>query len=217
MGKGIAQSLVVDNSHGGDKVFFEICQGRGIDKPGCVISYVIRIVFLALGSVHVNPPKRYFILGQDKTYSKGFKGLLTIDKKINGRYGKDGMFKVLVVEDDNDNREILRQQLKHLGYEVVEATNGFEGLKQTEKEKPDLVIVDIVMPGGMDGAEMAQRVRRDLKMKDLPILAVTVLFQREDVQSCLDAGCDAFLSKPITLKGLKEKLDQLLHLAGHQK
>ena len=118
------------------------------------------------------------------------------------------MPKILVIEDNDDNRDILKHQLEYLGYEVVEAADGLEGLQQAEKEKPDFVIVDVMMPG-IDGKEVTRRLRADAKTKDLPILAATVLFHTEDIHSCLAAGCNDVLSKPFTLQQLKEKLDKL--------
>jgi len=118
------------------------------------------------------------------------------------------MAKVLVIEDNDDNREILKQQLKYLGYEVIEASDGPEGLTQAQQENPDIIIVDIMMPG-VDGREVARKLRAEPKTKDIPILAATVLFHTEDLQSCLDAGCNDVLSKPFSLKQLRERLEQL--------
>lgn len=126
------------------------------------------------------------------------------------------MSKVLVIEDNDDNRDILKHQLEYLGYEVVEAADGLEGLKQAEKENPDLVIVDIMMPE-IDGREVARRLRANSKTKELPILAATVLFHTEDVHSCLAAGCNDVITKPFTLRQLKEKLDKFSHLAASAK
>lgn len=119
------------------------------------------------------------------------------------------MTRVLIIEDTDDNREILRHQLEYLGYQVVEAASGAEGLKQAEKDNLDLVIVDVMMTG-LDGREVTRRLRAAPKTKAVRILAATVLFQREDVQSCLDAGCNDVLSKPFTVQQLKEKLDKVL-------
>lgn len=126
------------------------------------------------------------------------------------------MFKILIIEDNDDNRDILKHQLEYLGYEVVEAVDGLDGLIQVEKERPDLVIVDIMMPG-IDGREVARRLRADSKTKDLPILAATVLFHTEDIHSCLAAGCNDVLSKPFTLQQLKDRLEKFSQLADHQK
>jgi len=126
------------------------------------------------------------------------------------------MSKVLVIEDNDDNRDILKHQLQYLGYEVVEAADGLEGLKQVEKENPDLVIVDIMMPG-IDGREVTRRLRADSKTKELPILAATVLFHTEDVHSCLTAGCNDVITKPFTLQQLKDRLEKFSQLTGDKK
>ncbi|HBA41220.1 MAG TPA: two-component system response regulator [Deltaproteobacteria bacterium] len=126
------------------------------------------------------------------------------------------MFKILIIEDNDDNRDILKHQLEYLGYEVVEAVDGLEGLNQVAKEQPDLVIVDIMMPG-IDGKEVARRLRADSKTKDLPVLAATVLFHSEDIHSCLVAGCNDVLTKPFTLQQLKDRLEKLSQPAGRQK
>ena len=126
------------------------------------------------------------------------------------------MFKILIIEDNDDNRDILKHQLEYLGYEVVEAVDGLEGLNQVAKEQPDLVIVDIMMPG-IDGKEVARRLRADSKTKDLPVLAATVLFHSEDIHSCLAAGCNDVLTKPFTLQQLKDRLEKLSRPAGRQK
>jgi len=126
------------------------------------------------------------------------------------------MFKILIIEDNDDNRDILKHQLEYLGYEVVEAVDGLDGLNQVEKEKPDLVIVDVMMPG-IDGKEVARRLRADSKTKDLPIIAATVLFHTEDIYSCLAAGCNDVLSKPFTLQQLKDRLEKFSPLADRQK
>lgn len=126
------------------------------------------------------------------------------------------MFKVLIIEDNDDNRDILKHQLTYLGYEVAEAVDGLAGLEAVTKEKPDLVIVDIMMPG-IDGREVARRLRADSRTKDLPVLAATVLFHTEDIHSCLVAGCNDVLTKPFTLQQLKEKLDKFSHLSASPK
>ena len=119
------------------------------------------------------------------------------------------MAKVLVVEDNEDSREILARQLVHLGYEVTEVGSGSEALAQVARERPDMIVLDIMMPGE-DGRDVARKIRKDPKTKDIPILAATVFFQREDIQSCLNAGCNDVLTKPFQLQELKDKLEQIL-------
>jgi len=89
-------------------------------------------------------------------------------------------------------------------------------VQQAIQEQPDLVIVDIMMPG-IDGKEVARRLRADSKTKDLPVLAATVLFHSEDIHSCLVAGCNDVLTKPFTLQQLKDRLEKLSQPAGRQK
>jgi CheY-like chemotaxis protein len=131
--------------------------------------------------------------------------------------GMEGaMLKILVIEDNDDNRDILKHQLAYLGYEVIEAADGQEGLERAEKESPDLVIIDIMMPG-LDGREVTRRLRADPKTKDVPILAATVLFHTEDIHTCLVAGCNDVLTKPFTLQQLKDKLDKFSRSAAMPK
>ncbi len=145
------------------------------------------------------------------------RGLLSLALRLKIGAGLDliketleGSKKILIVEHDSDNRAILTQQLHRLGYYVMEASTGLEAVEQAAKEKPDLIILDIMMPE-IDGREVVRRLRTKLEMKDLPILAATVLVQKEDAQTCLDAGYDEILTKPFNLKELREKLQQLLH------
>lgn len=126
------------------------------------------------------------------------------------------MLKVLIIEDNDDNRGMLRQQLEHLGYRVVEAATDTEGFEQVKKEEPELIIVDVMLAGA-DGRELVRRIRKEPKTVNIPILASTVLFHREDLQSCLDAGCNDVLSKPFTLQQLKLKLDKVSALASKGK
>lgn len=129
-----------------------------------------------------------------------------------GAMSQLSMPKVLIIEDNDDNREILKQQLEHLGYEVIEAANGLEGLRQADTGKPDMIIIDIMMPE-MDGREVARQLRGNPSTERIPILAATVLFHSEDLQSCLQAGCDDVLSKPFTMRQLREKLNALSRLS----
>jgi DNA-binding response OmpR family regulator len=117
--------------------------------------------------------------------------------------------KVLIVEYDADDRAILRQQLHHLGYKVLEAATDVEAREQAAKETPDLMILDIMMPQ-IDGWEVVRELRTKLEIKDLPILVVSGLIQKEDAQTRLDAGYDDILTKPFNLKELREKIQQLL-------
>jgi two-component system, OmpR family, alkaline phosphatase synthesis response regulator PhoP len=117
----------------------------------------------------------------------------------------DPVKKVLVVEDHPDMRKLLSIELELMGYQPVTAADGQEGAKKAVDEKPDLVLLDILMPG-MDGRELARTLRGNPETKNIPILAATALSRYSDLKSCLEAGCNDWIVKPFTYKDLEEKL-----------
>lgn len=119
------------------------------------------------------------------------------------------MKKILIVEDNPEMREVLKTELELMGFEPITAQNGKEGVEKAFSEKPHLVVLDILMPE-MDGREAAQMLRANPQTKDIPILAVTVLFSDSDVQSCLRAGCNDYVVKPFTYALLEEKVRALV-------
>ncbi len=92
-----------------------------------------------------------------------------------------------------------------LGFAVIAAKNGKEGVEKAIEEKPDLILMDILMPG-MDGREATRRIRSNADTHDIPILAATALFSVSDLGSCVEAGCNDYLVKPFTLKQLQRKI-----------
>ncbi len=115
------------------------------------------------------------------------------------------MKKVLVIEDDAAMRNLLSVELALMGFEAVTAGGGREGIFKAISEKPDLVLLDILLPD-MDGRDIARTLRRNPEAKDIPIVAETALSDRRDLNTCLDAGCDEYLVKPFSYKDLEEKL-----------
>lgn len=104
----------------------------------------------------------------------------------------------VVVADDNEvNLSLMSDLLVMKGIEVVRAKNGAEAVRLTRSRMPDLVLMDIQMPV-MDGLEATRLLKADSKTGAIPILAVTALAMAEDVNRCLDAGCDHYLAKPFT-------------------
>jgi CheY-like chemotaxis protein len=122
------------------------------------------------------------------------------------------MIKVLVIEDHPDMRELLVIQMERMGFLVIAARNGQEGLQKALEEKPRLILMDIMMPG-IDGREVARILRSKAETRDIPILAATVLFQEPDIKSCLEAGCSAHLVKPFTFKELQGKIQEIISAA----
>lgn len=105
--------------------------------------------------------------------------------------------KILVVEDNLDNRCILVYRLKRIGdFEVIEATNGEEAVEAVQRQKPDLIFMDLKMPV-MDGWEATRRIRQLEIGAGVPIIALTAQAMSGDEQRAIDAGCDDYLAKPI--------------------
>ncbi len=117
--------------------------------------------------------------------------------------------KAIIVEDHPDSMEVLSLQLETLGFSVISANNGMEGVEKAITEKPDLILMDIMMPG-MDGREATRRIRSNPETKDIPILAATVLFKESDLRSCIEAGCNDYIVKPFSHQELREKIMDFL-------
>ena len=119
------------------------------------------------------------------------------------------MKKALIVEDHPDLLHILTLKLEMLGFAVISANNGKQGVAKAIEENPDLILMDIRMPV-MDGREATRRIRSNPKTQDIPILASTVLFRESDLNSCIEAGCNDYITKPYTLKQLQEKIQDFI-------
>jgi CheY-like chemotaxis protein len=117
--------------------------------------------------------------------------------------------KVLIVEDHADMRELLGILVERLGYLPVLASEGEEALKNAITEKPNLILLDMMMPM-MDGWEVARRLRANPETKDIPILAITALFRSHDLNACLLAGCNGYIVKPFSILDLQAKIRELL-------
>jgi len=120
------------------------------------------------------------------------------------------MIKVLIAEDNPVNRELLRELLELRGYTVLEACDGQEALRMIEQTKPELLLLDISMPG-MDGFAVVRRIRENPRLAQLPVVAVTAYAMRGDQERILNSGFDGYLSKPINPSSLIKELDRLLN------
>jgi len=114
------------------------------------------------------------------------------------------MKKILIVEDHADMRELLTWQIELMGFMPIPAKHGKEGVEKAVAEQPNLILLDIMMPG-MDGWEAARTLRANPETKDIPILAATALFRDSDLKSCLDAGCNGYIVKPLHFRSCREK------------
>jgi two-component system cell cycle response regulator DivK len=116
---------------------------------------------------------------------------------------------ILVVEDQEDNRRILRDMLGNAGYELVEAESGEEALTAVETRRPDLILMDIQLPV-MDGYEATRRIKSNPGMKEIPIIAVTSYALSGDEGKARAAGCNAYVTKPFSPRALLAKVREFL-------
>jgi len=116
---------------------------------------------------------------------------------------------ILLAEDNQANITTMADYLLVKGYQVVVARNGAEAIEQAMELQPDLILMDIQMPG-MDGLETTRRIRADGELADIPLIALTALAMPGDRERCLEAGANDYLSKPVSLKGLVAAIEALL-------
>lgn len=104
--------------------------------------------------------------------------------------------RILYIEDNEQNRRLIRKLLKFNGYEVLEAEDGLKGIAVAAREHPDLILMDINLPG-IDGMEATSRLKSSPDLADIPIVALTAAAMRGDRERIMAAGCDGYLQKPI--------------------
>lgn len=121
------------------------------------------------------------------------------------------MSRILVIEDTEDNRRILRDLLTHAGFALTEAGDGERGVALALAEKPDLILMDMQLPI-VDGYEAARRIKADPTMRATPIIAVTSYALAGDEEKARAAGCDAYVTKPFSPRQLLAKVKELLGL-----
>lgn len=123
------------------------------------------------------------------------------------------MSKLLLVEDNEMNRDMLSRRLERKGFEVEIAIDGEEGVQKAKSTSPDLILMDMSLPK-IDGWEATRQIKSDPKFKHIPIIALTAHAMAEDRDKALSAGCDEYDTKPVELARLLEKINSLLLIAG---
>jgi len=116
---------------------------------------------------------------------------------------------VLHVEDNPDNRMLIRDLLQFRGYRVVEVSDGTQALSVTEQEQPDIILMDIQLPG-VSGLDIARRIKARPDLKHIPIVAVTSFALSGDDKKAFAAGCDAYVAKPYEPRELVKLIQRLL-------
>ena len=116
---------------------------------------------------------------------------------------------ILIVEDDPKNLTLFRDLLQVSGYSTIEATDGKQGVEFAKSKKPDLILMDIMMPE-MDGLEATRILKADAVTKNIPILALTSYAMNGDKEKVLEAGCDGYLTKPVDIDELLKQVAEYL-------
>jgi|SRR5947209_19574070 len=125
------------------------------------------------------------------------------------------MAKILLVEDNELNRDMLSRRLQRRGYQIVSAVDGEQGVSLAATERPDLIIMDIGLPG-LNGWEATRRIRQNQAIANVPIIALTAHAMSGDRERTIEAGCDEYETKPVDLAALLAKMEALLHRRGKE-
>jgi two-component system cell cycle response regulator DivK len=123
--------------------------------------------------------------------------------------------RILLVEDNPQNRRLAQFLLKSYGYMVYEATTGEEALELARTHLPELILMDLQLPG-VDGYAVTQRLKEDAATATIPVVALTAYAMRGDREKALAAGCDGYITKPIDTKGFPAAVQRYLALAREQ-
>ena len=116
---------------------------------------------------------------------------------------------ILLVDDNKDNQYAVKFILEEQGYRILFASNGKQGIKKALNEKPDLILMDLMMPG-IDGYKATEKIRENAEMKKTPIIAMTAKTIQEDNKRAIKAGCNEYLNKPFTLDSILDKVEKWL-------
>ncbi len=121
--------------------------------------------------------------------------------------------RILVVEDNPRNLKLVRDVLQVSGYEVIEASTGEEGVRLAVETGPDLILMDLQLPG-IDGVEALRRIRADHAHPPVPVVAVTAFAMVDDRERAFRSGFDGYVEKPISVRGLLQQITDFLSLGG---
>jgi two-component system cell cycle response regulator DivK len=121
--------------------------------------------------------------------------------------------RILVVEDNPKNLKLVRDVLRFSGYEVIEAMSGEDGVRLAVSESPDLILMDLQLPG-IDGTEALRRIRATEQISSVPVVAVTAFAMDDDRQQAFDSGFTGYVEKPISIRRLPQQIRDFLRLGG---
>jgi two-component system response regulator RpaA len=119
------------------------------------------------------------------------------------------MARILLIDDEPDIRILTRMMLEKAGHDVVEAVDGEDGMKMLAKERPDLILLDVMMPG-IKGWEVCEKIKKDRKTRDIPVVMFTIRGSEDSVRKSYASGADAHINKPFEIPELIDTVNKLL-------
>ncbi len=122
--------------------------------------------------------------------------------------------KILIVEDDDDNRVLLAKLLETQGYDVYEASDGGEAIELADSRLPDLILMDMGLPR-VSGYEATRTIKKNIEHRHIPVIALTAFAMEQDKQKVLDAGCDGYITKPYDIFDLLEQIKSYMNQDGN--
>ncbi len=125
------------------------------------------------------------------------------------------MHKILLIEDNEMNRDMLSRRLTRKGFQIAIAEDGERGVEMAQSESPNLILMDISLPV-MDGYEATRQIKANPTTRSIPIVALTAHAMSGDREKCLEAGCDEYETKPVDLPRLLDKIEKLLVGESHE-
>lgn len=128
--------------------------------------------------------------------------------QIEERHKKKG-YLILIIEDNSIVRLMVQTILNVEGYKIIEATDGRSGINKALQEKPDLILMDILLPS-LNGIDAISILKRDPKTRNIPVIAISCLDTKKDVMSAIEAGCNDYVKKPFTPELLVQKIQKFL-------
>ncbi|AUI70423.1 PAS domain-containing hybrid sensor histidine kinase/response regulator [Beggiatoa leptomitoformis] len=200
-----------------EKIFLPFQQGGDqryrADGMGLGLSITHQLIELMGGKIHVRSTLGkgslfwFSIPLKNATYLQS--STIVSPQIITGYQGNS--LSILVVDDYWENRAVLQGLLKPLGFIIIEASNGLECIEKADKLRPDLILIDLVMPT-MDGFEAVRRMRKIDALKQTPIIAISASIFELPLEASIEAGCNSFLPKPIQVEDLLDKLRVFLNI-----
>jgi two-component system cell cycle response regulator DivK len=121
--------------------------------------------------------------------------------------------RILVVEDNPKNLKLVRDVLQYSGFEVIEATSGEDGVRLAKESEPDLILMDLQLPG-IDGTEALRQIRAINTARQVPVVAVTAFAMNEDRERAFESGFNGYVEKPISVRSLPQQVRDFLSLGG---